>query len=335
MRRSLRRTAGSAVVALLLAGCSSGSGGTASTTTSAPPIVTPAPGAVGTLAEVTALIAASTQEKQLPKDLTPPLVNLAADSENVYKDGCEAQDHEATVKTCEYGDPKGTKLIVLLGDSHAGMWHPAVDAAAKRAGWRLVLLSKPGCPSPDLSFYDLQENRTYPECEAWHSYTRERIATLKPDAVVISSAYFAPKKADGSLVTPSEWSDGLAKTLNDLPSTAKRYVLGDIPYLSQVAPDCLAAHQDDARKCATPPGTAVKSDHVKAERDGAARGLATYIDVQSWFCASTCPAVAANIAIYRNQFHITTVYAKWLSGVLADAIGLSSGSGARVSSPTP
>jgi hypothetical protein len=41
--------------------------------------------------------------------------------------------------------------------------------------------------------------------------------------------------------------------------------------------------------------------------------------------------VAANIGIYRNQFHITTVYAKWLSGVLADQLGLVS----TTSSPTP
>jgi hypothetical protein len=320
-------------VGVLLAGCASSSGGGAGGTTaaSAPAIVTPAPGAVGTLAEVMALVAASTNEKKLPADLTPPLVKLTADSENVYKDGCEAQDHETTVKACEYGDPNGSKLIVLLGDSHAGMWHPAVDAAAKRAGWRMVLLSKPGCPSPDLSFYDLQENRKYPECDAWHTYSLDRIQTLKPDVVVISSAYFAPKKSDGSLVTPKEWSDGLAKTLNALPPSARRYVLGDIPYLSQVAPDCLAAHQDDVRKCASPAKTAVKSDHVAAERDGAERGLATYIDVQPWFCTDTCPAVAANIAIFRNQFHITTVYAKWLSGVLADQLRLEP----ATSSPTP
>ena len=51
------------------------------------------------------------------------------------------------VPICTLGDPKGTRLIVVYGDSHAPMWIPAFSNFARLEHWRLVVFGKLGCPA--------------------------------------------------------------------------------------------------------------------------------------------------------------------------------------------
>ncbi len=50
------------------------------------------------------------------------------------------------VHNCAFGDAQATKRFLVLGDSHAGSWYPAFDAAAQTQGWQGVQVSLPGCP---------------------------------------------------------------------------------------------------------------------------------------------------------------------------------------------
>ena len=52
---------------------------------------------------------------------------------------------ESTSKICRIGRTTSRKLIVLIGDSHAQMWLPAVLQMARRDGWAVVPLLRPGC----------------------------------------------------------------------------------------------------------------------------------------------------------------------------------------------
>ena len=322
-KRALPLCAVPLAVALVACGGSSGSGATGEggKKASGPSVTVPA--GIATEADVTRLVAASTRITKVPGDLKPALVDLPNDSENVYKDGCQAQDADTKVGPCVYGDKAGTRTIVLLGDSHAGMWLPAFQVIGKRTRTKVVLLSKPGCPAPDISFYNLQLNRPYPECDEWHRYVARRIADLEPDIAVVTSAYYRPKLADQELVSPAEWRAGLTKTLRSLRSAKTRTaVLGDIAYPKQSTPECLAAHERAVQDCASRASDAVKRDHLGAEKAAASATGSKYIDVTPWLCADECPPIVGNMAVYRNQFHITTVYASWLAGVLGAQLGL-------------
>ncbi|MDI9334786.1 MAG: acyltransferase family protein [Cytophagales bacterium] len=50
------------------------------------------------------------------------------------------------IKNCAIGHPQAKQSFLVLGDSHAGSWAPAFDAAGQQNQWGGVLLSLPGCP---------------------------------------------------------------------------------------------------------------------------------------------------------------------------------------------
>ena len=102
--------------------------------------------------------------------------------------------------------------------------------------------------------------------------------------------------------------------------TSSVVVLGDIPYLNQSAPECLAANQSSPQNCNTPASTAVNSSHDASEQTTAQANGATYIDVIPWLCTATCTAIIGNMVVYHNRYHLTATYTRYISGVLGSAI---------------
>ena len=151
--------------------------GSASTTSAASPHRAPS---VASTAQVLQAVAAAPSVKTVPSDLTPPLQDFASSSvpaavapdAMLDGDGCNPGQAATTTGSCVFGDPKGSKTIVLYGDSHAGMWWSGFNAVAKGAHWKLVLLMKAACPSVDLSFWYWPTNSAYSKCRTWHSTRR-------------------------------------------------------------------------------------------------------------------------------------------------------------------
>jgi len=136
--------------------------------------------------------------------------------------------------------------------------------------------------------------------------------------------YFFPLDFQRKPITEAQWDQGLAIVLHHLhPTGARLVVLGDIPYLGQSAPDCLAAHSSDIQSCSTSRSKAVLQGHDEAEQATAEQGGATYVDVVPWFCSAvTCSPVIGGMAVYRNQAHISATYAAWLADVMGDSLQL-------------
>lgn len=112
-------------------------------------------------------------------------------------------------------------------------------------------------------------------------------------------------------------------TLQRITGADRKLVLGDLPLLNQVGPDCLAAHQNEITICNTPRAQATKDLLSRAEQAAAAAAGAEYVDVTPWLCTDTCTAVVTNIAVFRDRYHITATYAGYLSGVVEKALKLS------------
>jgi hypothetical protein len=68
----------------------------------------------------------------------------------IYRAGCHLDLDDSKIRDCVYGDPSSATTIVLWGDSHAAQWFPAVKAVAERRQWRLVPMTKSGCPAADI-----------------------------------------------------------------------------------------------------------------------------------------------------------------------------------------
>ena len=89
------------------------------------------------------------------------------DNPVLYADGCHLDYEHVTSPECVFGDPLAATTVVLFGDSHAAHWFPALERIASEERWRLVSLTKSGCPSVDVAIRDLRIGRRYVECETW------------------------------------------------------------------------------------------------------------------------------------------------------------------------
>ncbi len=274
---------------------------------------------VASTAQVLKLVAAAPKIMTLPRNLTPSPQNAETDA--VSLPGCQPNYNQVTVGRCVFGDTTAKRTIALLGDSHAGMWFPVVDAIAIRTHWRLVLFEKSACPAPDTSFWNPDGNVPYPQCDQWHSYAIARIKKLHPSVLIVTSADYQPADSSDRPISDAQWTAALAKTLTlaGSPST-KEVVIGDIPYLAQVDADCITAHASDVPACSTPATQAVLANAQQATRQAAQDVGALFVNVIPWICSAVCTPIIGNMLVYENQYHITKTYATYLGGALQSAL---------------
>lgn len=298
------------LVVVLLAGCAA-----------APPPQPPAPAPKVALSGLLAAVNKAPGIRALPPDLTPSLATAAADV-GFDNEKCEAAPAADRMDTpCVFGDPAGAERVVLFGDSHAGMWLPAMSEIATHRHWRLEFYGKPACPAPRLTFWNQQEARPFDECDRFRDYVIDQVRAARPALVVVTSESFSQKLGRGVLVTPAQWKTGLITTLNALSLVAGRVVvLGDTPVLDRSGPECLAAHTRNVTACFTSRAKATARVWNAAEKSAAGSAGADYISVLPWLCGTVCTPVIGNVAVYRNRFHLTGTYARMLTGVLEQAL---------------
>ena len=254
---------------------------------------------------IQAALAAAATQKQLP-DTVVSLANASTDYPN--SGGCEVDDSAKQPKLpCNgFGDPTGMTQVVLIGDSHAGMWLSAVNAIAVANNWKLAFFAKSGCPIGDYpDFVSPTLKRTYTECNAWRPAVIADVVALHPALIIVGSQERPIAGTD---------PDGLEKSIASLKvSGATMVFLADTPSPAAEGsiPDCLSEHPADIEQCAIPRAqAALDSTGRQAEIKGAARAGATVIDPTPWFCTgASCPAVVQNVIVYEDDSHISASYA--------------------------
>jgi hypothetical protein len=232
--------------------------------------------------------------------------------------------HDSTSDMRQFicGDKAADRTIVIAGDSHAAMWLAAINPAANRTGWKVILLEMQNCHMPILHFWHNETNTPYKDCDIWRQWALDEINKVKPQIAILTSAYFNPLDFDHKPISNQEWAQGTAAALQQISTIPQRFVFGDIPYLEQSTPECLAAHQDDVTACSAPVSTAVNSEHIRTEAAATAAAGAVYVDPTPWLCSSICTPVIGNMIVYTNRFQISRTYAAWLSGVVQEELHL-------------
>jgi hypothetical protein len=274
-----------------------------------------------TAAEVEQAVAVGVGNKELPSQ--PPDIRNPG-----WQDHCEALREETSSSVCIHGDTNGTHLVVVYGDSHAGMWIPSFDAIGKQIHWKVAQLSKQACQVADFPRYNDIAHRPYTECDTFRAFALEQIRALHPDVLVLTSAfkdsYLNVNGAASTNGIDDAWRAGLDAMIKRLAPLAGRIVLlGDIAYPNEAGRDCLSAHPHDVLACNTPLKDGVFVQHNRMEQDVANANGITYVDVIPWFCTdAVCPAVVGGLATHWDKYHVALNYALWLSAALGDAAGL-------------
>jgi peptidoglycan/LPS O-acetylase OafA/YrhL len=240
----------------------------------------------------------------------------------IYAGGCDEWYNTATVKACLFGSPRAPHLAVLMGDSIAGQWFPALQQLYDRPGWRLVVMTKSSCPMVDQPIFYARIGREYVECEQWRNTAIGALAQMRPDIVIFSSV---PTYA----YTTDEWREGTARVLSAIaPSTRHIAVIAPTPVLPFDGPACLARR--DWRRRWLP-----AVDHCQASSrspgiDGVERALveavartpsARLVDMDPLVCpGGRCLAERDGKAVYRDNEHLAIDYVETLARDLGNAL---------------
>lgn len=267
--------------------------------------------------------------RTVPADLQPPLGEARSAVPAISENGCRLGRAGVWKKPCVYGDTTSRRSVVLFGDSHAGMWFPALNLISKRQHWRLIDLTKSGCPGVEVNLNAWFLNGAlYSACTQWRAKAMAHIAALHPALVIVTWARWL--EAPEARPTPGiptgyggPWEDGVAATFSFLRRAARRVIfISDVPTLPESAPVCLAQHLSDVQACTPSRSAATSFAAVKAsELELARRNGIGSIDPTSWFCTETrCPVIVRNLLVYQDNSHMTREWSRFLTPVLRGAI---------------
>lgn len=291
---------------------------------------TSAPAPRVTDSQVVAAVAAAAHITKVPANLDPPLSDIS-DIETLNTGGTCASGYRwpqvgldaLHFGECSYGDASSSRLMVVFGDSHAGMWLTSLKVVAQRTGWAVKAFYFPGCPAPSLTFFSEQSGSPNLACNTFRTDAIDAVDALHPAMVLVTSASLGQQVSKGVDATSAQWQEGYTSTLERLRSPGRRLVvIGDIPILTRDDPDCLAAHMADVQACATPLSQAEQGVYVSAERQAATAAGAQYIPTAQWICSAECEPIVGTMRVYNDQYHLSATYAAYLSGPLQDALGL-------------
>ncbi|MCY1137780.1 acyltransferase family protein [Actinoplanes sp. Pm04-4] len=294
----------------------------------APDLLAQLAGAPDPRNRLTQLITQSIGAEKLPANLAPRLSDAQQQSPQIYQDQCHSNYTQArTDQDCVYGDPAGARTMYLIGDSHAAHWFPAVEAAARDHGWRLIALTKAACQMPQVLTYNEVLKRPYTECVTWRNQVVQRVVRDKPDLVVMASNDLD----NGGIISPGGrikarqadplWVRGWQQTWHRLSGTPM-ILLQDTPLPKGNAPECAAVN---ARRLATCDRRVVRAISERGRRSlianaAKASGLRV-IDPTPWLCGQgKCPIIIGNTLVYKDNSHLTVAYAKAVAPVVERAL---------------
>jgi hypothetical protein len=262
----------------------------------------------------------------LPAD--QPAWRAAGDGPVLYEDGCHVPWAAVAPKQgCFFGDVTSQTLIAVSGDSHAAAWFGALDEAGKANHWKIVMVTKQGCPVANVTVYSAQDPKVtdvvYAACDQWRPSALAYIDSLHPDLVVFPMLSRRTVVGRPGAAGLKAWHDGLGATIDNVRfAGAKALVLGDVPKMNgQKIPECLNAHKLNIGACGVARAAGVKQDRLMTLASAANEHHASFVDVSNWFCTdAVCPPVIGGVVVYRDEHHLTDTYSRYRSPQIAEAI---------------
>ena len=281
-----------------------------------------------TVPQLQRIVRAGSATTVLPRQLTPAAGQAGSD---IPRDGgCLVPPASRSVsdnidRGCEWhGAVTGHRVMVLFGDSHAQQWFEAVDEVARKRGWRLAVFTKAQC-GPALGQVGKDGGTVpYTECDQWRLRALNRIQQLRPSMVVMSARNREGSPLDiGQTAGPDQdWASAWVATINRIKQAgALPVVIPDTPVAHRDVPSCLKVYRAAIGQCHLDVFRSLFLPRQRIVRALAQAHGARVVDSTAWFCTpKICPAVIGDTVVYRDDNHLTSVYAKRLAGVLDEAL---------------
>jgi peptidoglycan/LPS O-acetylase OafA/YrhL len=202
--------------------------------------------------------------------------------------------------------PRARHTVAVIGDSHAQQITAALLPSAEANGWGVVFLIKGGCSM------GLDEPGMDELCDPWRAAAVDLVERVRPDAVM-TVVTRSDAGEDDERVRP-----GVDRFV-DRMSAAGIEVLGvrDNPRFAFDMFGCVVDAADPL-DCAVPRSASLADSNPAAalERPGV-----RLVDLTPWICPDDlCVGVIGNVAVYRDDNHLTRIYARTLGPWLAEQL---------------
>jgi len=250
------------------------------------------------------------------------LVNLDSLSRDLWQFHyrCSSDWDDTTNGICPVGDATSQRVLVVYGDSHAGMWLPMLDRLAARRHFKVVPFIKYGCSAFDVEQY--HAGAPFPECDVWRQWALEAIDRLDPTLIVTSYRSFWEARSEPGASVAETWARGVESAITHWRqlTSGRVIIISDITALGFGPPDCLTARDATLQACVTREDP-VTIDGNRVTKSAAERAGATFADVTGLVCfRGRCPLVVDNIVTYRDEGHISVTWGSAITDELGDLI---------------
>ncbi len=127
-----------------------------------------------------------------PATLRPPIGELQ-NTDYLPNQDCKSHFGMTTQNICRLGAASSSRTIVVIGDSHAEMWMPAIISLGQRDGFAVVPLLKQGCLASEWTsgehVFAGKSLGSLDECHAWFNWAMAKARSLHPDVALIAGYY--------------------------------------------------------------------------------------------------------------------------------------------------
>jgi hypothetical protein len=232
---------------------------------------------------------------------------------------CTVSGATPILAPCSFGVRAPRETVALLGDSHAEHWRAALDVVAQAKRWRVVGLTRGGCPLTDtpVSHYPPPQAAA---CQSFNTAAREWLGAHPEVGTVFVSANDMSQFAGDAVA-------GYRSAWRSLPPSVRTiYVLRDTP--SRVSPDTstcverlLRARASIGSRCAEPRDGALPRDPEFEAAQAPGDDRVRPIDLSDYMCRPTvCPPVVGGALVLKDLDHLTRTFSQTLGPYLLRAL---------------
>jgi hypothetical protein len=217
---------------------------------------------------------------------------------------------KVTSAICRLGRTSSSKVVVVIGDSHAFMWMPAILETARREGWAVIPLLRLGCTP-----HRWTANEGSQACRKWYRWAILQAHRLRPWLTLVGG-----NVAERQTVTARRGIDGIIGAARAVKPSGRVVVIGDPEGLEGDPVDCLLSGDASMARCTTTWPTGVLASYDTVARRAKEVG-ARFLPTRGLVCFERqCPVVIGRTIAWMDSNHLSPVYAAQTAGAFRAAL---------------
>jgi hypothetical protein len=232
------------------------------------------------------------------------------------------------VRVCAFGTAarRAAATIALVGDSHASHWRAALAHVTRVRRWRGVSMTHKSCPLSTATRDDDPADQAI--CGQWR---RQVFAWFRRHPEVHTVFVGALSGGRGVIARGGRSRfetavEGYRQAWRRLPRSVRRIVvIRDTPKVAGTTAGCVeravAERRPAGPACARPRSAALDDDPAALAAQRLGRPRVRTVNLVSFFCGRrTCPPVVGGALVYKDETHLTRVFATTLGPYLERAL---------------